>query len=253
MRAQGQGRGWSRDELLVVCGLYFSLPFGQMHARNPRVQEMARLLGRSAGSVAMKLVNLASLDPAHQQRGVKGLRGASQADATMWREFEENWAAMVVRSEEKREELEGLTAGLETQPAIEATEGLRFRKVRLMQAFFRRSVLAAYGAACCMTGTTVEELLVASHILPWARFPDRRVDPRNGLCLAAHYDRAFDRGLITFDGELRLTLSAELRRCRGDGFIAQEFVRREGMPMRVPERFAPDREYLAYHRASVFR
>lgn len=66
---------WSHDELVIACGLYFTLPFGQMHSRNPNIIEVAGLLGRTPSSLAMKLVNLASLDPAHQARGVRGLAG----------------------------------------------------------------------------------------------------------------------------------------------------------------------------------
>lgn len=65
---------WSHDHLLIVCGQYFTLPFGQMHARNPRVIELARLLNRTPSSVAMKLVNFASLDPAHQRAASRDLR-----------------------------------------------------------------------------------------------------------------------------------------------------------------------------------
>jgi putative restriction endonuclease len=62
-------RNWTRDELIVAFNLYCKLPFGQLHAKNPRVVEMARALGRTPGSVAMKLVNFAALDPTHRHRG----------------------------------------------------------------------------------------------------------------------------------------------------------------------------------------
>jgi hypothetical protein len=63
-----------------ICGQYFALPFGQMHTRNPGVIQLARLLGRTPLSVAMKLVNLASLDPGHQARGNRGLANDTLAD-----------------------------------------------------------------------------------------------------------------------------------------------------------------------------
>ena len=71
---------WSRDELVIVCGLYFTLPFGRMHARNPRIKEVAGLMGRSPSSIAMKLVNFASLDPSQRARGIKGLANHTRAD-----------------------------------------------------------------------------------------------------------------------------------------------------------------------------
>jgi putative restriction endonuclease len=96
--------------------------------------------------------------------------------------------------------------------------------VRTMQGVFRKVVLAAYNSRCCITGNPVDELLVASHILPWSDFPEHRLNPQNGLCLAAHSDRAFDRCLITFDGEMRLVLSPILKRYLPNPAIESEFV-----------------------------
>ncbi len=79
MAVASRGRAWSREELLVALNLYFSLPFGQMHARNPIVVATARALGPTPASVAMKLANFASLDPYHRARGISGLTGVSRA------------------------------------------------------------------------------------------------------------------------------------------------------------------------------
>src|SRR5262249_29204661 len=54
------GTKWSRDELLVALNLYHKLTFGQMHARQPTIVALAKRLGRTSNSVAMKLCNLAS-------------------------------------------------------------------------------------------------------------------------------------------------------------------------------------------------
>ena len=181
-----QRRSWSRHELVIACGLYFSLPFGRMHARNPRIIHVAGLMGRSPASLAMKLVNLASLDPAHRDRGIRGLSGQGRADVEIWREFNENWGEMAVLSEQKLQALEntGSVIALEDQaPPDKLTEVTRSLTVRIMQCFFRKVVLAAYESTCCVTGNPIEELLVASHILPWSEFPDQRLNPRNGLCL----------------------------------------------------------------------
>ena len=75
-----RGKGWSRDELLLAFRLYCRTPFGRLHYRNPEIVELAKLIGRTAGSAAMKACNFASLDPAQQARGIRGLKGASQAD-----------------------------------------------------------------------------------------------------------------------------------------------------------------------------
>ena len=54
-------------------------------------------------------------------------------------------------------------------------------------------------------------LLQASHIVPWSRDAGRRLDPRNGIALSALHDRAFDRGLITLDEELRVVVAGAVR------------------------------------------
>jgi len=253
---------WSYDELVVACGLYFTLPFGQMHSRNPKIIEVAELLGRTRSSLAMKLVNFASLDPAHRARGVKGLAGHSRGDEQVWNEFHDNWDKITVLSETKLQNLEAghvptVPGVSEAEPEYVAhdvpTETAATVKVRTMQSFFRKVVLAAYNSRCCISGNPVEDLLVASHILPWSDFPQQRLNPKNGLCLAAHFDRAFDRRLITFDCEMRLVLSPVLKRYLPNLAIESEFVQREGQRLTCPDRFLPEADFLAYHRDRTLR
>src|SRR5262249_13693179 len=92
-------RTWTRQELLVAFNLYCKLPFGQLHSRNPRIVQLAGLLDRSPGAVAMKLTNFASFDPIHQQRGIKGLQNTSQGDRQIWDDFNADWEAMAAESE----------------------------------------------------------------------------------------------------------------------------------------------------------
>lgn len=258
-----KGKGWTHDELLAVCNLYFTLPFGQMHSRNPIIIQMASALGRTPSSVAMKLVNFASLDPAHRARGVSGLKGTSRADREIWEEFHSQWDSAVEESEMVLERLmppEGVpTKGGKTQyelprkPHSGPTEREATVRVRAGQSFFRKAVLAAYGARCCVTGNPIPELLTASHILPWADYPEHRTEPQNGLCLAAHFDRAFDKGLVTFDEKLRLKLSPQLRLWLPDAALEREFLPMESSPLRMPERFSPDEGFLEFHRRNIFR
>ena len=42
-------------------------------------------------------------------------------------------------------------------------------------------------------------MMIASHIVPWSEREDSRYDERNGITLKALHNRAFDRGIITFD------------------------------------------------------
>ena len=71
---------WTREQLVVAFALYCRTPFGKMHRTNPAVVELAKRIGRTPSSLAMKLVNFASLDPAITGSGRKGLGNASAAD-----------------------------------------------------------------------------------------------------------------------------------------------------------------------------
>lgn len=75
---------WTPEQVKLAFHLYCQLPFGRLSRNTPEVIALAQLLGRSANSVAMKLCNLASLDPAITASGRKGLTGASKLDRAIW-------------------------------------------------------------------------------------------------------------------------------------------------------------------------
>lgn len=76
-------KNWTRQQLLVAFSLYCQMPFGKMHSRNPDIIKYAEYIGRTPSALAMKLTNIASLDPAITSTGRKGLKGASEADRKM--------------------------------------------------------------------------------------------------------------------------------------------------------------------------
>lgn len=53
---------WTRGELLILLNLYEKIPFGKFDRSNRVLIDVATRMGRTPGSVAMKLSNLASLD-----------------------------------------------------------------------------------------------------------------------------------------------------------------------------------------------
>jgi putative restriction endonuclease len=125
-------------------------------------------------------------------------------------------------------------------------------RVRVNQGFFRAAVLASYDGRCCITGLSITELLTASHIVPWSVDLKNRTNPRNGLCLNAIHDRAFDYGLLTVTPELKVKLSPRLKRSPADK-AAREFLSRyEGVSISPPRRFAPDIDFLCYHNEKIF-
>src|SRR5690349_17363039 len=94
MPESGNRRNWAEDELVKVLSLYCQLAFGQMHARNPLVIHFAEELNRSPASIALKLVNFASFDPALRARGTRGMSNTSRLDRVVWDRFYGNWNAL---------------------------------------------------------------------------------------------------------------------------------------------------------------
>lgn len=83
--------GWTRHQLLIAFDLYCQMPFGKMHSRNPEIIKYAEVIGRTPSALAMKLTNIASLDPAITSTGRRGLKGASTSDKAMWEEMQADW------------------------------------------------------------------------------------------------------------------------------------------------------------------
>lgn len=250
---------WARTELFIAMNAYYKLPFGRLTETTPLIILLARRMGRTPGSLTMKLCNLASLDPDLQARGIKGLPNASRLDREVWQEYHENWDAMTVESEAQVQRLleasfsAGRAEGSKLRTVPGKTESVTQRKTRVGQDYFRDILLAAYGTRCCVTGNRVPELLRASHIVPWKEDEANRLNPCNGLCLSVEVDAAFDRGLVTFDAKRRLVVSKYLVDFMPDEFLELSFMRHAAKPFRNPERFEPDEEFLAWHRKERFR
>lgn len=247
---------WSRDELKLAFYLYCQLPFGKLHQRNPQIVELANRMGRTPSSVAMKLSNFASLDPSITDTGRKGLEGASRLDLEVWAEFNADWERLA---------LEGAALMGDEIPAVrERGDGVpgvpedftgetraTLVQQRMKQGFFRRAVMSSYRGRCCMSGVDVPALLVASHIVPWSEDTSNRLNPRNGLCLSAIHDRAFDQGVISVTDDLRVLVSRPLRDS-GNDFTRSVFAPLHGRSIEVPERFLPDPGFLEWHRRERF-
>lgn len=253
-------QGWTRDELLLAFNLYCRTPFGRLHRGNPEIIALAQKLNRTPSAVAMKLVNFASFDPAHQVRNVRGLSNASRADRAIWDEFNSNPEQLAYKSQEAfRRILPDFMSRVEDRRRDEEffpsgpTEGSRLVRVRLVQSFFRDAVLSSYEYRCAMCRLDLPELLNASHIIPWRKSVERRADPRNGLALCSIHDRAFDRGLLTITETLTV-LTAKRAKAKTSGKLhSVALIEIEGEELSLPKRFLPDPAALAYHRERIFK
>ena len=250
-----QGRKpWTREDSIVVLNLYCRIPFSQSRASHPEVVRTARLLGRTPASVNFKIGNFGSFDPELKKRGIGGLPNVSELDRRVWEEFNGAWERLAQESARLVFEAEARRppSAREFGEARIGKEKMRLSKSRVNQQFFREAILAAYGGRCCVTGLAIPTLLVASHIKPWAKCgKTEKLSPRNGLCLNALHDRAFDRGLITVGADFRLRASRALSSAP-NAAAREMLLRHDGRKISLPEKFVPDSVFLDWHGKNCF-
>jgi len=238
------GSAWSREELVLALNLYLRLPFGRMHQTNPEVAALATVISRSPSAVALRLGNFAHLDPGLDRQGMSQVSAGARA---IWAEYERDPEAVSYEGERllAQHGRESLTAASEDDLLVgEDREAIV--RARVNQAVFRRLILARYDSVCCVTGLRLPELLVAAHIVPWAEDRQARLDPRNGLCLNALHDRAFERGLMVVDDTYRIRVAPVADTAPGP--LRDWLGRFEGEPLRLGDT-TPGVDYLRRHRA----
>jgi predicted restriction endonuclease len=101
---------------------------------------------------------------------------------------------------------------------------------------------------CRVTRVDRPEHLIASHIKPWRESDNReRLFEGNGLLLTPTIDHLFDRGFISFEnnGELLISPVAHGESLNKMGVITNRVVNVGGFA-------EPQREFLEFHRDSVF-
>lgn len=241
---------WTKEQLLLTINLYNKLTFGQLHARNPAVIELAGLVERNPNAVALKLVNFASLDPRLKQ---KGMEKTSKLDKIVWQEYMENWGELFFEGEKLLAKKQNTTIeklyniDLDKYDKREGKEVERLVKVRVDQEGFRGAVLTNFNNKCCITGIDMVDLLVASHIVPWSKDEKNRLNPANGLALNGLHDRAFDKHLITVTEDLTIKISSRFYQHKELESIHQNFIKYDGKQLNLPKKYYPDIEFLKMH------
>lgn len=253
---EGQKR-WTREELILTLNLYLKLPFGKLHSRTPEIINLAQMLGRTSGSIAMRLNNFASVDPYHQQRGIGGLPGGKKQVEPIWEEFINNKQELLFESERLlavkentfiEDKFAELLKGIEN---LKGEYKLREVKTRVNQNLFREIVLANYDNKCAITGIDIPDLLLASHIIPWSKNETERLNPANGICLSPLYDRAYDKGYIGINEKYEILLSTEIKKKQKDSFI--DFTILSGKKITMPQKYYPNKDFLKFHLDVIFR
>ncbi|ALI98946.1 HNH endonuclease [Rufibacter tibetensis] len=120
---------------------------------------------------------------------------------------------------------------------------------------FKKLVPQVYNFTCCITGMRLISnhgfsMVDACHIVPFSRTNDDRVT--NGLALCPNLHRAFDRGLITIDQQLKVVVSPAIAENEANAYALRKL---EGKRLNLPfgAIHYPAFENLAWHREKVFK
>jgi hypothetical protein len=146
-----------------------------------------------------------------------------------------------IELEDDRHQRELLNRGL-----VGPVERHQLIKSRRGQGIFRDNV-ESREPKCRITGVSNPRYLRASHIKPWRKSSDiEKIDGDNGLMLAPHVDFLFDRGLISFENDGTLIVSAQI----DDGALESW-----GIPSVVNVgMFSPEQAvYLKFHRENELK
>jgi putative restriction endonuclease len=248
---------WTKDQTIIALNLYCKIPFNKVSSNHPDIIRIAKIIGRTPNSVKMKIGNFGSFDPELKRRGIVGLGNTSKMDKIVWDEFNSDWYNLAYESE--------LLISKFTKQPIEKVADINLFdiplgkerdtliKQRVNQSFFRSTILSSYNLKCCITGLTVSDLLVASHIRPWAKDEKNRLNPHNGLCLNSIHDKAFDKGYITVTPEYKIKISKHLIDLKRENAVVDLFLKYDGQSIILPDKFLPSKEFLDYHYSEIFR
>ncbi len=248
---------WSKEETIIAFNVYCKIPFKSSSKTNATIIKYAKIIGRSPSALNMKIGNFGRLDPELKKQNITGLVNGAKLEEVVWEEFNGNWEKLAFESElllakfqnKSIEEvadfdLEDLPLGKERETII---------KVRVNQSFFRSTVLSSYNQKCCITGLSIPDFLVASHIIPWKKDEKNRLNPHNSLCLNSIHDKAFDRGFITITPDFKVLISKYFNDYSNENAVNDFFSKYNNQPIILPDKFLPSKEFLDYHYHKIFR
>lgn len=145
--------------------------------------------------------------------------------------------AVIEEAQKIEEEINSLNVEGESKKAI--------INVRVNQGIFRNLLLKRYNR-CCLCKMENSELLIASHIKPWAESePEEKLDVNNGFLMCPNHDKLFDKGYITFDDDGRIIISENLKE-KDRNFLNVD------NNMHIEKLTNGNKKYLEFHRKNVF-
>jgi hypothetical protein len=79
---------------------------------------------------------------------------------------------------------------------------------RVGQGWYRQEILKKWQNKCSITGCSITEILISSHIKKWSESnEEERLDPHNGILLSPNLDSLFDKHLISFQDDGQIIIS----------------------------------------------
>lgn len=251
-------RLWTKEELILAFNLYLKISFGKTHSRNPKIIELANLIDRTPASIVMRLGNFASIDPFHIDRGIRGLQNGMNQVQPIWNEFFHNQEELVFLSEQILAQKQNISIEDKYEDILFDIKNLKgedvFRtvKTRVNQSVFRQMILSNYNNKCAISGIDIPELLLASHIIPWSKNEEHRLNPENGICFSAIYDKAFDKGLIGINPSHKIIFSDSLKKKKDSDYFHKYFGSIENQEILKAQKYLPRKEFLEYHLDTIF-
>jgi len=251
-------RLWTRDELILAFNLYLKISFGKTHSGNPKIIELANLIERTPSSIVMRLGNFASIDPFHINRGISGLKNGMNQVQPIWNAFFDNQEELIFLSEQILAQKENTSIENKYEDLLfdiknlKGQDVVRAVKTRVNQSVFRQMVLSNYNSKCAITQIDIPELLLASHIMPWSKNEEHRLNPENGICFSALYDKAFDKGLIGINTNHEIIFSDTIKKKKGTEFFTKYFTSIENQKIVLAQKYSPRKEFLEYHLDTIF-
>ncbi|PJM74118.1 restriction endonuclease [Bifidobacterium primatium] len=236
--------------------LYIRLKPSEMDDTGRDVQQLAKSLHRTPNAVTLKIMNIAANDANRVATGRKGMSHGSKLDRSIWEDYAERGSSLVeeglllltntVQQQYVNPEFFKLASSFKMggERAVEAQR-------RINQDYFRKILIENYQGRCCLTGIGINQLLIASHIKPWADSTDlEKTAAANGLLLNAFHDKAFDNGLMTIDDDYRMRVSPAVRHSEVNDTWLWAYDKQE---IELPQVNPPSHEFIEYHNKHVFK
>ena len=141
------------------------------------------------------------------------------------------------------------------------TERILLAALRVGQHVFAGQVLSNCGNRCVFCGLRpasfgAKRMLLAGHIKPWKdSTPSERLDPLNGIAACPAHDVAFDTGMLTVNGGLRIHTAKSLAEAVLSDPLARQYY---GRPPLLDKLLLPDgarppaTRYLDWHKQKIF-